>query len=288
MLVSINSAALKRPEWLRASAPVGENYRELKRLVERLRLHTVCESAACPNVGECWNHHTATFMILGNVCTRRCGFCAVAKGAPLAVDYDEPRRVAEAVETLGLRYAVITSVNRDDRKDGGAELFALTIEAIRERAPQCKVEILIPDFQGSHAAMDRVLGARPDVLNHNIETVPRLYRQVRLGARYERSLDILLYAKRGAPLVPTKSGMMLGLGETEDEVLEVMRDLRAHEVDILTLGQYLRPSPKHLPILRYVPREDFDRLRRAGIDMGFRHVEAGPLVRSSYHASEAL
>jgi lipoic acid synthetase len=288
VLVSINSAALKRPEWLRASAPVGENYRELKRLVERLRLHTVCESAACPNVGECWNHHTATFMILGNVCTRRCGFCAVAKGAPLAVDYDEPRRVAEAVETLGLRYAVITSVNRDDRKDGGAELFALTIEAIRERAPQCKVEILIPDFQGSHAAMDRVLGARPDVLNHNIETVPRLYRQVRLGARYERSLDILLYARHSAPLVPTKSGMMLGLGETEDEVLEVMRDLRAHEVDILTLGQYLRPSPKHLPILRYVPREDFDRLRRAGIDMGFRHVEAGPLVRSSYHASEAL
>lgn len=288
MLVSINSAALKRPEWLRASAPVGENYRELKSLVERLRLHTVCESAACPNVGECWNHRTATFMILGNVCTRRCGFCAVAKGAPLAADYDEPRRVAEAVQTLGLRYAVITSVNRDDRKDGGAELFALTIEAIRERAPHCKVEILIPDFQGSHAAMDRVLGARPDVLNHNIETVPRLYRQVRLGARYERSLDILRYARHSAPLVPTKSGMMLGLGETEDEVLEVMRHLRAHEVDILTLGQYLRPSPKHLPTLRYVPPEDFDRLRRAGIDMGFRHVEAGPLVRSSYHASEAL
>jgi lipoic acid synthetase len=288
VLVSINSAALKRPEWLRASAPVGENYRELKSLVERLRLHTVCESAACPNVGECWNHRTATFMILGNVCTRRCGFCAVAKGAPLAADYDEPRRVAEAVQTLGLRYAVITSVNRDDRKDGGAELFALTIEAIRERAPHCKVEILIPDFQGSHAAMDRVLGARPDVLNHNIETVPRLYRQVRLGARYERSLDILRYARHSAPLVPTKSGMMLGLGETEDEVLEVMRHLRAHEVDILTLGQYLRPSPKHLPTLRYVPPEDFDRLRRAGIDMGFRHVEAGPLVRSSYHASEAL
>ncbi len=269
MLVSINSAAPKRPEWLRASAPVGENYRELKSLVERLRLHTVCESAACPNVGECWNHRTATFMILGNVCTRRCGFCAVGKGAPLTVDYDEPGRVAEAVETLGLRYAVITSVNRDDRKDGGAELFALTIEAIRERMPHCKVEILIPDFQGSHAAMDQVLGARPDVLNHNIETVPRLYRQVRLGARYERSLDILLYARNSAPEIPTKSGMMLGLGETEDEVLEVMRDLRAHEVSILTLGQYLRPSPKHLPILRYVPREDFDRLRRAGIDMGF-------------------
>jgi lipoic acid synthetase len=288
VLVSINSAAPKRPDWLRASAPGGENYRELKSLVERLRLHTVCESAACPNVGECWNHRTATFMILGNVCTRRCGFCAVGKGAPLAVDYDEPGRVAEAVQTLGLRYAVITSVNRDDRKDGGAELFALTIEAIRARAPHCKVEILIPDFQGSHAAMDMVLGALPDVLNHNIETVPRLYRQVRLGARYERSLDILLYARRGAPLVPTKSGLMLGLGETDDEVLEVMRDLRAHEVDILTLGQYLRPSPKHLPILRYVPREDFEKLRRAGIDMGFRHVEAGPLVRSSYHASEAL
>lgn len=288
MLVSITPVAPKRPEWLRAPAPAGANYRDLKSLVERLRLHTVCESAACPNVGECWNHRTATFMILGNVCTRRCGFCAVGKGAPLPVDYDEPNRVAEAVESLGLRYAVITSVNRDDRKDGGAELFALTIAAIRERTPDCKVEILIPDFQGSHAAMDTVLAARPDVLNHNIETVPRLYRQVRLGARFERSLDILLYAKRGAPGIPTKSGMMLGLGETESEVLESMRELRAHEVDILTLGQYLRPSPKHLPILRYVPKEDFDRLRDAGIEMGFRHVEAGPLVRSSYHASEAF
>jgi lipoyl synthase len=288
VLVSIDTTALKRPGWLRAPAPAGENYRDLKSLVERLRLHTVCESAACPNVGECWNHRTATFMILGNVCTRRCGFCAVSKGAPLAADYDEPRRVAEAVETLGLRYAVITSVNRDDRKDGGAELFALTIGAIRERTPHCKVEVLVPDFQGSHAAMDLVLGARPDVLNHNIETVPRLYRQVRLGARYERSLDILLYAKRTAPEISTKSGMMLGLGEAEDEVLVAMRDLRAHEVDIVTLGQYLRPSPKHLPILRYVPKEDFDRLRQAGIQMGFRHVEAGPLVRSSYHAGEAL
>jgi len=287
VLVSIDSVAPKRPDWLRAPAPAGENYRDLKSLVERLRLHTVCESAACPNVGECWNHRTATFMILGNVCTRRCGFCAVGKGAPLAVDYDEPSRVAEAVETLDLRYAVITSVNRDDRKDGGAELFALTIEAIRARVPGCRVEILIPDFQGSHDAMDIVLAARPDVLNHNIETVPRLYRQVRLGARFERSLDILLYAKRRAPEVPTKSGMMLGLGETEGEVLEAMRELRAHDVDILTLGQYLRPSPKHLPTLRYVPKEDFDRLRRAGMEMGFRHVEAGPLVRSSYHASEA-
>ena len=194
MLVSIASP-LERPDWLRAPAPAGENYRDLKGLIERLRLHTVCESAACPNVGECWNHRTATFMILGNVCTRRCGFCAVQKGAPLPVDYDEPRRVAEAVAAMGLKFAVITSVNRDDREDGGAELFALTIRAIRERIPGCGVEVLVPDFQGSHAAMDIVMDAAPDVLNHNTETVPRLYRQVRLGARYERSLDVLAYAK---------------------------------------------------------------------------------------------
>ncbi len=277
----------QRPAWLRAPAPVGENYRDLKSLVERLRLHTVCESAACPNVGECWNHRTATFMILGNVCTRRCGFCAVGKGAPLPVDYDEPRRVAEAVAALDLRYAVITSVNRDDRKDGGAELFALVIRAIRERSPACRVEILIPDFQGSHAAMDIVIEAAPDVLNHNIETVPRLYRQVRLGARYERSLDILAYSKQVRPGIPTKSGLMLGLGETTGEVLQVMRDLRAHQVDILTLGQYLRPSQKHLPVLRYIPLEEFGELKREGLQMGFRHVESGPLVRSSYHAETA-
>ncbi len=277
----------RRPAWLRAPAPVGENYRDLKALVDRLALHTVCESAACPNVGECWNHRTATFMILGNVCTRRCGFCAVGKGAPLPVDYDEPRRVGEAVAALGLRYAVITSVNRDDRKDGGAELFALVIRAIRERSPRCRVEVLIPDFQGSHAAMDLVLEAAPDVLNHNIETVPRLYRQVRLGARYERSLDILAYSASARPEIPTKSGLMLGLGETGDEVLQVMRDLRAHKVGILTLGQYLRPSHKHLPVVRYVPLEEFADLRRAGLEMGFRHVESGPLVRSSYHAETA-
>jgi lipoyl synthase len=265
---------------------VGDNYREMKSLVERLRLHTVCASAACPNVGECWNHRTATFMILGNVCTRRCGFCAVQKGAPLAVDYDEPRRVAEAAVTLGLRYAVVTSVNRDDRKDGGAELFALVIQAIRERVAACRVEVLIPDFQGSHEAMDIVLAASPDVLNHNTETVPRLYRQVRLGARFERSLEILAYAKAARPEIPTKSGLMLGLGETNEEVLGVMRDLRAHGVDILTLGQYLRPSPKHLPIVRFVPPEEFAALRRSGYEMGFQHVEAGPLVRSSYHAAE--
>jgi lipoic acid synthetase len=277
-----------RPAWLRAPAPVGENYRGLKGLVESLHLHTVCESAACPNIGDCWNRRTATFMILGNVCTRRCGFCAVQKGGPLPVDYDEPRRVAEACAALGLKFAVITSVNRDDRKDGGAELFALTIRAIRERLPGCGVEVLVPDFQGSHAAMDLVLEASPDVLNHNTETVPRLYRQVRLGARYERSLDMLAYAKRRRPEIPTKSGLMLGLGETKEEVLEVMRDLRAASVDILTLGQYLRPSPKHLPILRYATPEEFADFKRIGYQMGFRHVESGPLVRSSYHAADAV
>jgi lipoic acid synthetase len=287
VLVTIESKP-PRPAWLRAPAPVGANYRELKTLVTDLRLHTVCESAACPNVGECWNKRTATFMILGNVCTRRCGFCAVQKGGPEPVDYDEPRRVAEACAALGLKFAVVTSVNRDDRKDGGAELFALTIRAIRERLPGCGVEVLIPDFQGSHAAMDIVLEAAPDVLNHNTETVPRLYRQVRLGARYERSLDILAYAKRVRPDIPAKSGIMVGLGETIDEVRQVMRDLRAHSVDILTIGQYLRPSPKHLPILRYVTQPEFDQLKRYGYELGFQHVESGPLVRSSYHAADAV
>ena len=288
MLVSITPQQPERPRWLRAPAPAGANYRELKQLVDELKLHTVCESAACPNVGECWNRRTATFMILGNVCTRRCGFCAVQKGPPLEVDYDEPRRVAEASAVLGLKYAVVTSVNRDDRKDGGAELFALTIQAIRERIPGCKVEVLVPDFQGSHAAMEIVMNALPDVLNHNIETVPRLYRQVRLGARYERSLDMLAYAKRLNPSVPTKSGLMLGLGENPDEAEQVIRDLRAHQVDILTVGQYLRPSPKHLPIIRYVPQIEFDGFKRLGYQLGFSHVESGPLVRSSYHASDAV
>ena len=287
MLVSIEPK-FERPAWLRAPAPAGDNYRELKSLVTDLRLHTVCESAACPNVGECWNHGTATFMILGNVCTRRCGFCGVQKGAPLAVDYDEPRRVAEAVAALGLKYAVVTSVNRDDRKDGGAGLFALTIRAIRERVPGCKVEVLVPDFQGSRAAMDIVMEAGPDVLNHNTETVPRLYRQVRLGARYERSLDMLAYANEARPDIPTKSGLMLGLGELREEVLEVMRDLRAHRVDILTMGQYLRPTKRHLPVIRYVTPDEFAAFRRAGYEMGFSHVESGPLVRSSYHAAEAI
>jgi lipoic acid synthetase len=288
VLLTIEPKAPARPSWLRAPAPVGENYRNLKHLVETLKLHTVCESAACPNIGDCWNRQTATFMILGNVCTRRCGFCAVQKGAPLPVDYDEPRRVAEACAALGLKFAVITSVNRDDRKDGGAELFALVIKAIRARVEGCGVEVLVPDFQGSHAAMEIVLEAAPDILNHNTETVPRLYRQVRLGARYERSLDMLAHVKRVSPAIPTKSGLMLGLGETIEEVLTVMRDLRESNVDILTLGQYLRPSPKHLPIIRYVPMDEFVELKRRGYEMGFRHVESGPLVRSSYHAADAV
>ena len=297
MLVSIENTKIpalgeapkgQRPEWLRAPAPVGANYRELKDLITRLGLHTVCESAACPNVGDCWNRRTATFMILGNVCTRRCGFCAVQKGAPLEVDMDEPRRVAEAVAAMGLRYAVVTSVNRDDRKDGGALLFAMTIAAIRERIPGCKVEVLVPDFQGRREAMEIVMEAGPDVLNHNTETVPRLYRQVRLGARFERSLDMLAYAKQLRPRTPTKSGLMLGLGELGEEVLDVMKALRASNVDILTLGQYLRPTPKHLPVIRYIAPAEFAGYRRAGCEMGFAHVEAGPLVRSSYHADEAV
>jgi lipoic acid synthetase len=292
VLVTISSPATStarnRPDWLRAPAPVGDNYRELKELVTSLRLHTVCESAACPNIGDCWNRRTATFMILGNFCTRRCGFCAVQKGDPLEVDWDEPRRVAEAAAAMGLRFAVVTSVNRDDLKDGGASLFAMTIRAIRERIPGCGVEVLVPDFQGSPAAMDIVLEAAPDVLNHNTETVPRLYKQVRLGARYQRSLEMLQYAKRQAPAIPTKSGLMLGLGETLEEVRSVMRDLRAHGVDIVTLGQYLRPSSKHLPIIRYVPVEEFRELKSFGESLGFRHVESGPLVRSSFHADEAV
>jgi lipoic acid synthetase len=288
VFVSIEPARPKRPDWLKAPAPVGDNYRDLKQLVTDLKLHTVCESAACPNIGDCWNRRTATFMILGNLCTRRCGFCAVQKGAPLPVDTDEPRRVAEAVSRMGLKFAVITSVNRDDQPDGGASIFAATIRAIRDRVPGCGVEVLVPDFQGSHEAMDIVLDAQPDVLNHNTETVPRLYKQVRLGARFERSLEMLAYAKQKAPAIPTKSGLMLGLGETLDEVRDAMRQLRAHNVNIVTLGQYLRPSVKHLPIVRYVPVDEFATLKQFGYELGFDHVESGPLVRSSYHADEAV
>lgn len=278
----------KRPEWLKAPAPAGENFTELKDLVERLRLNTVCSSAACPNMGECWNHRTATFMILGNFCTRRCGFCAVQKGAPLPVETDEPVRVAKACEALGLRYAVVTSVNRDDLADGGAEAFAMTIQAIRERIPACRVEVLIPDFQGDDAALRTVMDACPDVLNHNIETVPRLYKQVRMGARYERSLELLHRAKTLSPEIPTKSGLMVGLGESTEEVIATLRDMRQHGVEIATIGQYLRPTQMNLPVLRYVTPAEFTEFKRAGLEMGFAHVESGPLVRSSYHAHEAV
>jgi len=277
---------LPKPEWLKAPAPLGENYRNLKTLARRLGLHTVCESAQCPNIGECWNHRTATFMLLGDVCTRRCGFCAVPKGRPGPIDQDEPRRVAEAVATLGLKHAVVTSVNRDDDNLGGARIFAETIRQIRARVPDCSVEVLIPDFQGIEAALRIVLEARPDVLNHNTETVPRLYPAVRSGARYRRSLQLLANVKKFAPGMISKSGVMVGLGESIDELLEVLRDLAAHQVDILTIGQYLRPSRDHLPIARFYTPEEFRTLKQEALAMGFRHVESGPLVRSSYHAHE--
>jgi len=276
----------KRPDWLRARAPSGQGYRELRTLVDRLGLHTVCQSAACPNVGDCWNQRTATFLLLGGVCTRRCGFCAVNKGAPPPLDPDEPERVAEAVAALGLRYAVLTSVTRDDLPDGGAAQFAATIRALRARVPGCRVEVLIPDFQGSRAALQTVLEAAPEVLNHNLETVPRLYQEVRPAASYDRSLALLAQARAMHPQAPTKSGLMLGLGESRDEVLRVMSDLRAVGVSLLTLGQYLQPSPSHLPIRRFVAPREFDELAVQGVQLGFAHVEAGPLVRSSYHAAQ--
>ena len=275
-----------KPKWLKARPPLGENYRNLKTLARGLGLHTVCESAQCPNIGECWNHRTATFMLLGDVCTRRCGFCAVPKGRPGPIDLDEPRRVAEAVAALGLKHTVVTSVNRDDDNLGGARIFAETIRQIRARVPDCSVEVLIPDFQGLEEAVRIVLDARPDILNHNTETVPRLYPAVRSGARYVRSLNLLANVKKFAPEMLSKSGVMVGLGESTEEVIEVFRDLAAQRVDILTVGQYLRPSKDHLPIARFYAPEEFQTLKREALAMGFRHVESGPLVRSSYHAHE--
>jgi lipoic acid synthetase len=275
-----------KPEWLKARAPMGENYHSLKKLARGLSLHTVCESAQCPNIGECWNHHTATFMLLGEVCTRRCGFCAVPKGRPEAIDFDEPRRVAEAVESLGLKFAVVTSVNRDDDNLGGARVFAETIREIRKRVAECRVEVLIPDFQGDAECLRVVLEAKPDILNHNTETVPRLYRVARSGARYPRSLELLRKAKEIDPRMVTKSGVMAGIGEDFDELLQVFRDLAERGVDILTVGQYLAPSRNHLPVKRMYTPQEFRRLRDEALKMGFRHVESGPLVRSSYHAHE--
>jgi lipoic acid synthetase len=288
-LIQINVAPptrVPKPEWLRAKAPVGENFHNLKKLARGLGLHTVCESAQCPNIGECWNHRTATFMLLGDICTRRCGFCAVPKGRPAAIDWDEPRRVAEAVATLGLKHAVVTSVNRDDDNIGGARVFAETIREIRELIFDCRIEVLIPDFQGMDEALKIVLDAKPDVLNHNTETVPRLYRTVRSGARYQRTLDLLANAKKFSPDMVTKSGVMVGLGETSAEMIEVFRDLGTRGVDILTVGQYLRPSKDHLPIARFYTPQEFNYLRDEAMRFGFRHVESGPMVRSSFHAHE--
>jgi lipoic acid synthetase len=276
-----------RPDWLRVRFFGGERYQGLKRIMRTLDLHTVCESARCPNMGECWEHGTATFMILGDICTRACGFCAVTSGKPVGPpDEDEPLRVAEAVARLGLRYAVVTSVNRDDQRDGGAHIFARTIEEIRSRVPGCKVEVLIPDFRGDWDALGMVLAAKPDVLNHNTETVPRLYRQVRKGAVYGRSLELLRRAKETHADVPTKTGLMLGLGERKDEVVATLQDLASQHTDLLTVGQYLQPTREHLPVVRYVHPDEFAEYKALGEAMGFKHVEAGPLVRSSYHAFE--
>jgi lipoic acid synthetase len=278
----------RKPSWLKVKAPGGPQYLRLKQLMRDLDLHTVCEEAHCPNVGECWEHGTATFMILGDVCTRNCAYCAVAHGRPPKYDITEPARVADAIGEMRLRHAVITSVDRDDLPDFGAYIFAETIRQIKQRLPDCSVEVLVPDFQGNEDSIRAVLEAEPDIYNHNTETVPRLYKKCRPGGRYERVLGIFRTAKRIAPHIPTKTGIILGMGETLEEVEAVMRDLRAVDVDILTLGQYLRPSDSHIKLDRYVTPAEFRHMYEVGMAMGFRHVESGPLVRSSYHAWEQV
>ncbi len=278
----------RKPAWLKVRAPGGPRYIRLKGLMREWNLHTVCEEARCPNIGECWEDLTATFMILGDVCTRSCGYCAVTHGRPTWEDREEPERVGRAVRALGLEHVVVTSVNRDDLADGGAAVFAATVRAIRREAPGCQVELLIPDFQGSAEALETVLDARPDILNHNVETVPRLYKLARHGGRYERTLELFRRARRRVPDLLTKSGIILGLGEERPEVLATMNDLRDANVNILTLGQYLRPSPRHLPIARFYHPDEFRALAEEGRRMGFGHVEAGPLVRSSYHAKRQV
>jgi lipoic acid synthetase len=275
-----------KPEWLKVRAPGSPTYLRLKSLMRELGLHTVCEEARCPNIGECWNHGTATFMILGDVCTRACAYCAVAHGRPGAPDPAEPARVADAVRTLALSHVVVTSVDRDDLGDGGASIFADTIRQTRAKAPQCRIEVLIPDFRGDAGALEAVLDARPDILNHNTETVPRLYRMARSGGRYERTLELLDRARRYAPAIPTKTGVMVGLGEAHDELVATFEDLRGVGCQILTIGQYLRPSEAHAPMVRYYHPDEFRELKSTALDLGFAHVESGPLVRSSYHAGE--
>jgi len=278
----------RKPSWLKVKAPGGPNYLRLKQLMADMDLNTVCAEAHCPNVGECWEHGTATFMILGNVCTRNCAYCAVAHGRPPKYDPTEPERVAEAATVMNLQHVVLTSVDRDDLPDFGAWAFAETIRQIKARSPQTSVEVLVPDFQGKEASIRTVLEAEPDIYNHNTETVPRLYKKCRPGGRYERVMNIFTTAKRLAPQIPTKTGIILGMGETNEEIVEVMKDLRAVDVDILTLGQYLRPSDGHIALDRYVTPEDFRRFYEIGMELGFRHVESGPLVRSSYHAWEQV
>lgn len=285
--ITLHNDLPKRPEWLKVRVPAGPRYIELKNVMRSMDLHTVCEEARCPNIGECWGHGTATFMILGDVCTRACRYCAVTSGKPETLDLGEPKRVAEAVQRMGLRHAVVTSVDRDDLEDGGASLFAATIRKIHELNPECAVEVLTPDFQGNERQLATVMDARPEIFNHNIETVERVFRRVRTGrSRYAVSLDVLRKAKHMFEDGLTKSGLMVGLGETRPEIVDTMRDLRAAGVDILTIGQYLRPTPKHAPIDRYYHPDEFASLREEGLSLGFSHVESGPLVRSSYHAHE--
>jgi lipoyl synthase len=277
---------INKPKWLRVKLPTGENYKMVRRLVDEHKLHTICESGNCPNMGECWGEGTATFMILGNICTRSCGFCAVATGKPLEADLMEPARVAQSVKLMKVKHAVITSVDRDDLPDGGSEIWAMTVRAVRRQSPETTMETLIPDFAGKWENLQRIIDVAPEIVSHNLETVRRLTKQVRIQAKYDRSLEVLLRLKQGG--MRTKSGVMLGLGETEEEVLETMQDLRAAKVDILTLGQYLQPTSKHLPVAAFITPEKFEEYKTIGLEMGFRYVESGPLVRSSYHAEKHL
>lgn len=281
-----SSIRIKKPKWLRVKLPTGENYKKVRSLVDKHKLHTICESGSCPNMGECWGEGTATFMILGNICTRSCGFCAVQTGKPLEADPFEPGRVAHSVKTMGVKHAVITSVDRDDLKDGGAEIWAQTVRAVRAQSPETTMETLIPDFMGKWENLQVIIDVAPEIVSHNLETVRRLTKQVRIQAKYDRSLEVLFRLKKGG--MRTKSGVMLGLGESHEEVLETMEDLRSVQVDILTLGQYLQPTPKHLPVVEFITPERFDEYREIGLKMGFKYVESGPLVRSSYHAEKHL
>ncbi|HPQ09241.1 MAG TPA: lipoyl synthase [Bacteroidia bacterium] len=283
-IVNDNKPKYKKPEWLKVKLPLGENYLKVREIVDKHKLHTICQSGNCPNMGECWGAGTATFMILGNICTRSCGFCAVATGRPLPVDWDEPMRVAQSVKLMGVKHCVITSVDRDDLKDGGSIIWAETIKAIREISPETKFECLIPDFQGKWENIKRIVDAKPDIVSHNIETVRRLTKQVRIQAKYERSLEVLRMLKETG--MRTKSGLMVGLGETNEEIYETIDDLRSVNVDVITIGQYLQPTAKHLPVARFVHPDEFKAFKEYALQKGFRHVESGPLVRSSYHAEK--